>query len=61
MATEHQRWITKLMGYEFEVQYKLGLENKVVNALSPPTRRSEISHLIHCSCGCNELVTKTSV
>ena len=29
-----QKWITKLLGYVFIVEYKKGIENKVANALS---------------------------
>jgi hypothetical protein len=29
-----QRWVSKLLGYEFVVEYKKGQENKVVDALS---------------------------
>lgn len=33
-----QKWTSKLLGYDMLVEYKRGLENKVVNALS---RRGE--------------------
>ena len=33
VGAEHQRWITKLMGYDFEVQYQLGIEIKATDAL----------------------------
>lgn len=31
---EYQRWIAKLMGYAFGIEYKEGLENLTVDALS---------------------------
>ena len=34
VGAEHQRWITKLIGYDFEVQYRPEIENKATDALS---------------------------
>ncbi|KAL0551289.1 hypothetical protein IC582_010375 [Cucumis melo] len=39
---QHQRWVAKLLGYNFDVVYKPGLENKAADALS---RVSPTAHL----------------
>jgi hypothetical protein len=33
-SPEQQKWVTKLFGYDFEIIYKKGKENVVVDALS---------------------------
>lgn len=34
MCVEHQKSVTKLLGYDFEIQYRPSLENKAVDTLS---------------------------
>ncbi|KAF7836177.1 Retrovirus-related Pol polyprotein from transposon 17.6 [Senna tora] len=34
MDPDQQKWMSKLMGYKFEIQYKPGAENRAVDALS---------------------------
>lgn len=31
---EHQKWLTKLMGFNFHIEYHLGLQNKADNTLT---------------------------
>lgn len=42
MLGEFQRWINKLIGYEFEIQYRLGVESKVADALSRISPKIEL-------------------
>jgi len=34
LVGEQQKWVSKLLGYDFEVQYKLGKDNRVADELS---------------------------
>lgn len=37
VSTEHQKWLSKLLGYEFKIQFRLGVANKAADALSRVT------------------------
>lgn len=36
-GADFQKWVSKLIGFDFEIQYKPGAANRVVDALSQKT------------------------
>ena len=45
IGRDHQKWIAKLMGYSFDIQYRPGAENKVADALSRVEYESSLAVL----------------
>lgn len=42
---EQQQWVTKLLGYDYEIQYCPGLENSAADALSRKLASPVLNHL----------------
>ena len=57
VSLEHQKWLSKLLGYDFDIQYRPGAENKSVDALSQlePTATSLSALIIPPMLGLEEV------
>jgi hypothetical protein len=42
---EQQNWVTKLLGYDYEIVFKKGVENLVANALSRIPEHAELHNI----------------
>lgn len=53
IGCEYQRWVTKLLGYDFEICYRPGITNKVADALSRQPTGSVIFGAMISTCEVN--------
>lgn len=58
--SEYQKWVRKLMGYDFEVKYKPRISNRVTDALSRKVKTEVVCGALVTSVGVywDELATK---
>ena len=45
IGNEYKKWITKLMSYDFDIQYQSGASNKVGDALSRQPNEAECTSI----------------
>lgn len=45
VGIEYQKWLSKLMGYKFEIHYNLEASNKVAGALSRKSLGVELGNM----------------
>jgi hypothetical protein len=43
-SSEQQKWVTKIFGYDYEIIYKKGKDNVVVDALSQKYEEEGVTH-----------------
>lgn len=58
---DYQRWLTKLLGYDFDIIYKPGTENKAADDLSRIVQESDVklnSYTIHTSLNLQDLLVE---
>lgn len=55
IAREYQKWVAKLIGYDFVIEYKKGLENTIADALSRILTAAEL-FVVSCVAGINTAV-----